>query len=144
MIEGRGDSCPFGPTGLRDGKLGTGPLDRGRFRHLPELSRPQQCLVGSGGQGMGPAHHAESPHPPAREHLQHLREFVAHLPSAQPSTLTLWCEKHLSASCSHSLLQRQKLSFLGWSATHLCWGPICKGEKNWLRTPLTCSANHFL
>lgn len=53
-------------------------------------------------------------------------------------------KKHLSASCSHSLQQRQKLSFLGWSAPHSCWEPICKGEKNWLRTPTTCSVSHFL
>ncbi len=38
--------------------------------------------------------------------------------------------KHFSASCSHSLLLRQKPSFPGWSATHLCWEPICKEEKN--------------
>lgn len=31
IIEGRGDSCPYYPTGLRDGKLGAGPLDRGRL-----------------------------------------------------------------------------------------------------------------
>lgn len=60
-------------------------------------------------------------------------------------TPPLWHKKkHLSSSCPHSLLQKQKLSFLGWSAPHLCWEPIYKGEKNWLRTPLTCSVNHFL
>lgn len=51
--------------------------------------------------------------------------------------------KHSSASCSHSLLLRQKPSFPGWSATHLCWELICKEEKNWSHTLLTCSVHQF-
>lgn len=51
--------------------------------------------------------------------------------------------KLFSASGSYSLLLKQKPSFPGWSATRLCWELICKEEKNWLHTPLTCSAQQF-
>lgn len=36
---------------------------------------------------MGAPHRAESPRPPAGEHLQQLRESVAQLPSSHPSTV---------------------------------------------------------
>lgn len=50
----------------------------------------------------------------------------------------------LTVSCSFRSLLRQKPSFPGWSATHSCWEPICKEEKNLLLIPLTCSAHQFL
>lgn len=39
-----------------------------------------------------------------------------------------------------SLLLKQRPSLPGCSETPLCWEPIYKEGKNWLLTPLTCSA----